>query len=165
MPPPSMASSAVDVQYADDCEVDTSSLPGAPLLRRWVRSALMFEGASGSISIRIMGDDEMTSLNDDFRGKTGATNVLSFPAGESPGNVGFLGDIAICAPVVVREALAQGKPCEAHFAHLVIHGVLHLLGYDHESEAEALVMEGKEVQILARLGVDDPYAAERRDHG
>lgn len=159
-----MANSPVDVQYADDCDADASRLPNAASIRQWVRSALTFAGASGSVSIRVMGDDEMKSLNGEFRGKPGTTNVLSFPSGEPPGNSGFLGDIAICAPVVLREALAQDKSCEAHFAHLVIHGVLHLLGYDHGSEAEALVMEGKEVEILARMGVDDPYA-ERRDHG
>jgi probable rRNA maturation factor len=111
------------------------------------------------LTVRIVGRAEGARLNRRWRGKPGATNVLSFPGMELPGNgPDLLGDIVICAPVVDGEAQTQGKSRAAHWAHMVVHGVLHLLGYDHESQAQAAVMESLEVKLLARLGVDNPYA-------
>lgn len=149
---------AIGVEFATAVD----SLPDAPTVQRWAHAALDAEGAVGEVAIRIMDEAEMTQLNEQYRGKHGATNVLSFPAGTSNAGVELLGDIAICAPVLQREAHTQSKSLEAHFAHLVIHGVLHLLGYDHETEDEARTMEGKEAAILAELGIDDPYAGEAR---
>ena len=100
----------------------------------------------------------MTALNQRYRGKDGATNVLSFPYEPIEGDeTGLLGDVVICAPVVAREAVAQGKALEAHWAHMVIHGVLHLLGYDHGSDSEAREMEQLEKWQLASLGFLNPY--------
>ena len=112
------------------------------------------------LSLRIVDCDEMRDLNRRYRGKDRPTNVLSFPA-DLPDvvNLPLLGDIAICAPVVRREALEQGKPLAAHWDHMLIHGVLHLLGFDHESDAEAAVMEALETQALQQLGWPCPYSA------
>ena len=137
---------AVDVQLG--CEADT---PGPALLRQWTECAL--SGEEGDVCVRIVDRGEGTDLNHRFRRRPAATNVLAFPAGEA----GVLGDIAICAPVVAEEALAQGKPLEHHYAHLVIHGVLHLLGMDHANPGEARDMEAQEVALLAQLGIDNPY--------
>lgn len=116
-----------------------------------------------AVTILLTDDDSVRDLNDRFRGKDYATNVLSFPAPENP--EGHLGDIALAFGVCAREATEQGKPLGHHLQHLVAHGVLHLLGYDHETDAEAEHMEGLERVILAGLGVPDPYAAEQGDHG
>jgi probable rRNA maturation factor len=103
--------------------------------------------------------DDGRSLNRDYRGKDYATNVLSFPAEFPPGmDLPLIGDLAICAPVVLREAAEQGKAARDHWAHMTIHGVLHLLGYDHLVEQEAELMEALETRILAGLGIADPYA-------
>jgi probable rRNA maturation factor len=127
-------------------------------IARWVRAVLAGRRQS-LLTVRIVGKAEGARLNRRWRGKRGATNVLSFPGAELPGNgPDLLGDIVICAPVVDREARTQGKPRAAHWAHMVVHGALHLLGYDHETRAQAAVMESLEVKLLARLGVDDPYA-------
>ena len=115
------------------------------------------------ITILLTDDDSVRTLNRDFRQKDYATNVLSFPAPQNP--EGHLGDIALAFGVCAREAAEQGKPLAHHLQHLVAHGVLHLLGYDHETDAEAEHMEGLERVILAGLGVPDPYAAEQGDHG
>jgi probable rRNA maturation factor len=116
-----------------------------------------------AVTILLTDDESVRDLNDRFRGKDYATNVLSFPAPENP--EGHLGDIALAFGVCAREATEQGKPLGHHLQHLVAHGVLHLLGYDHETDAEAEHMEGLERVILAGLGVPDPYAAEQGDHG
>jgi len=110
------------------------------------------------ISLRLVGEDEMRDLNSRFRGRACPTNVLSFPAG-LPADLGLplLGDIAICGPVVRREATDQGKPVEAHWEHMIVHGTLHLLGYDHEDPVEADAMEALERRVLADLGRPDPY--------
>ncbi len=150
--PSAMAADAVDIQLASTCD----RVPTAARLRRWVRAVLRAEQRDGSVAIRIMDEPEMRRLNARFRGKEGTTNVLSFPAEET----GLLGDIAICAPVVAREAAEQRKSVDAHYAHLVVHGVLHLLGYDHDSAGEARIMENKEITILAEFGIDDPYVIE-----
>lgn len=116
-----------------------------------------------AVTILLTDDESVRDLNARFRGKDYATNVLSFPAPENP--EGHLGDIALAFGVCAREATEQGKPLGHHLQHLVAHGVLHLLGYDHETDAEAEHMEGLERVILAGLGVPDPYAAEQGDHG
>ena len=127
---------------------------GAPTtgeLRRWARSALGRRG--GELTVRIVGAAESRALNRRYRGKDKPTNVLSFPS-DLPGTPG---DLVICAPVVSREAREQGKPARAHWAHMVVHGVLHLLGFDHIRPADAKVMEARERAILARLSFPDPY--------
>lgn len=145
---------------------DVSAFETVPSTRRiasWVRRSIAGE-AEGELSIRIVGETEGAALNQHYRGRSGATNVLSFAGPElSPdidGDARLLGDLVICAPVVAREAAVQGKAVDAHWAHIVLHGVLHLLGYDHESEDEARVMEGRETELLTALGFADPYADE-----
>lgn len=123
---------------------------------RWARAALV---GGGAVTIRLVEADEGRALNLEYRGKDYATNVLSFPYETEPR---VFGDLVICPEVVAREAAEQGKTLDAHFAHLVVHGMLHLQGYDHEDdEAEAEEMEAEERQILAALGYPDPYAGER----
>jgi len=141
--------------------VPRAGLPAATSFRRWVEAAL--RGAkrrkSVELAIRIVGADEGRALNRDYRGKDYATNVLSFPVELPPGiALPLIGDLAICAPVVQREAVEQGKAARDHWAHLTIHGVLHLLGHDHVDERDAAVMEALEAGILASLGIADPYA-------
>ncbi|MBL8250727.1 MAG: rRNA maturation RNase YbeY [Candidatus Competibacter sp.] len=145
----------LDVQIA----LDMPGLPSEADLRRWAEAALA--GANyrkaAELTVRIVNEAESTALNESYRRKQGPTNVLSFPF-EAPAEVesALLGDIVICAPVVLREAVQQGKALAAHWAHLVAHGVLHLLGYDHDEE-QADAMEALEIQILAGLGYPDPY--------
>ncbi|HAI58613.1 MAG TPA: rRNA maturation RNase YbeY [Xanthomonadaceae bacterium] len=135
-------------------------LPSATSVRRWVAAALAGQRRAIELSVRYVGSDEGRALNRDYRGRDYATNVLSFPAELPPGvRTPLLGDLVICAPVVALEALGQDKPLAHHHAHLAVHGVLHLLGMDHErSDAEAAAMEARERLILARLGIPDPYA-------
>ena len=145
------------VQYA----VKRRGVPHARSLRRWARSAL--GRTRHTVCLRIVGAAESRRLNRIWRGKDNPTNVLSFPSGSSVPDIRAprhlpLGDLAICAPVVAREAHEQGKTVNAHWAHMVVHGVLHLLGYDHVRERDATAMEALEVKLLARLGFADPYA-------
>ena len=141
-----------------------AGVPAATSFRRWVAAALQGRIREADLAIRIVGEDEGRALNRDYRGKDYATNVLSFP-GELPPEVKLpkgvtmplLGDIVLCAPVVAREAAEQAKPVAHHYAHLTVHGVLHLLGMDHQDEREAACMERLERDILAELGIDDPY--------
>ena len=132
--------------------------PRAVDLRRWARAALRDRDAE--VAVRLVGEDEGRALNRDYRGRDYATNVLTFVYDEAaaPG-MPLFGDIVLCVPVVVREAQEQGKAVAAHFAHLMVHGMLHLQGFDHETEAEAEVMEALETEILAGLGISDPYRA------
>jgi len=110
--------------------------------------------------VRVVDEAEITALNRRYRGKDSATNVLSFPYAGMPGvDSPLLGDVVICAPVVVAESVQQGRPLEAHWAHLVIHGVLHLQGYDHHADTEAQRMEAVETRLLASLGFPDPWQA------
>ena len=137
-------------------------VPSSPSFREWVEAAL--RGAkrrkATELSIRIVDAKEGRALNRDYRGKDYATNVLSFPTELPPGiNLPLIGDLVICAPVVTREAAEQGKPARHHWAHMTVHGVLHLLGYDHIEDDEAEAMEALETQILAGLGIADPYEA------
>jgi len=135
-------------------------VPTSASFRQWVEAAL--RGAkrrkATELSIRIVDAKEGRTLNRDYRGKDYATNVLSFPV-ELPSGVKLplIGDLVICAPVVAREAAEQGKQARDHWAHMTVHGVLHLLGYDHIEDDEAEAMEALETRILAGLGIDDPY--------
>lgn len=129
-------------------------IPADPRLRAWARAAL---GRAAKVTLRYVAEAEAGRLNREFRGRDYAPNVLTFVYDGSRGEA-LAGDIVICAPVVAREARVQGKAVEAHHAHLLVHGLLHLQGYDHEREADARRMERRERRILARLGFGDPYA-------
>jgi len=133
-------------------------LPSESAIRRWVAAALSDQG-DVELTVRVVGREESRALNRDYRGKDRETNVLSFPADLPDGvDVPLLGDIVICAPLVADEAVAQGKSPDVHWAHLTVHGVLHLIGYDHETIEEAEEMESLEVALLGSLGIADPYA-------
>ena len=147
------AEPAVHVQFA--CRA--AGIPDARRIRRWARAALADGQSHAEVTVRVVGEREGRLLNQRWRGRPHATNVLSFSAPHLPLAPGALGDIAVCAPVAVREAKEQGKSQAAHWAHLVIHGVLHLLGHEHERRHDAVVMEALEARILARLGFPDPY--------
>jgi len=134
-------------------------LPGPSSFRKWAAAAVEGRILKGDLAIRVVDTKEACSLNRHYRGKDYATNVLSFPADLPPEmQVPLLGDLVICAPVVAKEAAEQGKSLAAHYAHLTIHGVLHLLGLDHEDAREAEAMEAIERELLADLGYADPYA-------
>lgn len=145
----------VAVQYA----CPAAGLPGEAEIIRWAQAALT--DRRGSITVRIVDEQEGAALNRSYRHKRGATNVLSFPfeppEGVAPSVQDYLGDIVICAPVVAREAQEQHKPSEAHWAHMVVHGCLHLAGHDHQREAEARTMEALETRIMDKLSYPDPY--------
>ncbi|TXI82141.1 MAG: rRNA maturation RNase YbeY [Cupriavidus sp.] len=130
--------------------VPAAGIPSAASLRHWAQSALRRKGA---LTIRIVDEDESEALNSRYRHKQKPTNVLSFGYDER----GVLGDLVICAPIVEREAKEQGKTVRAHWAHMVVHGCLHLQGHDHEKEAEAAAMEALETRILGKLGFENPY--------
>ena len=139
-----------------------AGVPSPAQLRKWARLALADE-VRGELTVRIVDEKESAALNSRYRGKKGATNVLSFGAELPPGAAaakGLLpfGDVVICAPVVEREAREQRKTAQAHWAHMVIHGTLHLQGYDHEKARDAGAMEARERALLARLGFPDPYS-------
>lgn len=128
--------------------------PGPASLRRWARLAA--GDREGELGIRVVGSLESRALNARWRGKIGPTNVLSFPASPQLGGR-EIGDIVVCAPVVAREAREQGKSLAAHWAHMIVHGTLHLLGFDHARARDAKRMERRERALLARIGVADPY--------
>ncbi|MEW9899383.1 rRNA maturation RNase YbeY [Chitinivorax sp. PXF-14] len=143
---------SLSVQYV----LKSEDAPTRPQLRQWVRAAL--EG-DAEIALRIVDAEEGQQLNRDYRGKDYATNVLTFVYDDMPEDAGLplMGDIVLCDPVVRREAQEQGKTLHEHYAHLVVHGVLHLQGYDHEDDAEAELMEAREIEIVTKLGYDNPY--------
>jgi probable rRNA maturation factor len=151
----------VDVQSA----CDEPDVPDAENIREWVVSAIIAADAAAidrsEVSVRVVDVEEMRALNREYRDKDEPTNVLSFPAGEItglPDDEGrVLGDVVICAAVVRDEAVEQDKALADHWRHMLVHGTLHLLGYDHMTDAEATEMEGLEVRILTSLGVADPY--------
>ncbi|MBL8453573.1 MAG: rRNA maturation RNase YbeY [Zoogloea sp.] len=149
----------LSVQYA--CNRD--GVPSRVEFRRWLRAA---EPGAARVTVRIVDEDEARELNRDYRGKDYATNVLTFAYGEGddmplPEGLPLMGDLVLCRQVVEREAAEQGKALDAHYAHLSVHGMLHLQGFDHLEDAEADDMEARERQILAGLGYADPYAGER----
>jgi probable rRNA maturation factor len=121
------------------------------MVRRWIRASC---DRPAEVTVRFVDAEEGRTLNRDYRGKNHATNVLSFPYHSAPR---VAGDMAVCLPVVLAEAVAQNKVAEAHFAHLIVHGMLHLQDYDHETGADAIRMEAREREILAGLGYPDPY--------
>lgn len=127
------------------------NVPTRAQFRKWAKATIRVDT---EVTIRIVDEAEGRELNKMYRAKDYATNVLTFPLTEEPH---LMGDIIICAPVVAAEALAQNKPLEAHYAHLTVHGVLHLHGYDHEIEAQAELMESLETAIVCKLGYADPY--------
>ncbi|MDR5905707.1 rRNA maturation RNase YbeY [Franzmannia qiaohouensis] len=142
---------------------EDTALPDQASLERWVGAALAHAGERDrdELSVRFVDADESQTLNRDYRGKDAPTNVLSFGVELPPGvDLPLLGDLVICHPVVVREASEQHKPLGDHYAHMVVHGTLHLLGFDHIDDAEAEHMEQLEREILAALGIADPYRSE-----
>lgn len=148
-----MSSCQIDVSYGID-----SCVPTQTELIRWAHNALHGLREGASVAIRVVDNAESQVLNHDYRGKDYPTNVLSFPADIHPEvELDHLGDIVICAPVVEAEAAQQGKELGSHWAHMVTHGVLHLLGHDHIEEPAAEAMESLERDILARLAIADPY--------
>lgn len=150
---PARRKTSIHVQYA----VARRGLPLIRDIRRWALAALHGKCDAAEMTVRIVDEREGAQLNSTYRHKRGATNVLSFAGEGRPQDQAYLGDIVICAPVVAEEASAQHKPVQAHWAHMVVHGVLHLLHYDHHEDAEARVMERLETRILATLGYPDPY--------
>ncbi len=142
---------------------NNSGASGVPLrrqFRHWALTAMQHLAAPrehNRLSILIVDEAESARLNSSFRMKPGATNILSFPLPEDAPASSWMGDLAICAQVVAKEAAVQNKPVDAHWAHLTVHGVLHLNGYDHEEEGEAANMEALETNILKKLGYQDPY--------
>ncbi len=159
-----MTKGPVRLDVAVGYAVPRAGLPAAVSFRKWVAAALAGRIREADVAIRIVGAREGRALNRHYRGKDYATNVLSFPADMAEGvklpkgvKLPLLGDIVLCAPVVAREAKEQKKPLAAHYAHLTVHGVLHLLGWDHQDAREAECMEALEREILAGLGIGDPY--------
>ena len=151
----------VDIQVASE----SAEVPDDGHMIEWISTTIEVvepdQQTAVEVALRVVDETEMQRLNRDFRGKDRVTNVLSFPAGSDeflpPDLPKNLGDIVICAPVVISEANEQGKAPEAHWAHLLVHGTLHLLGYDHVEAAEAEAMEALEVRILSQRGIADPY--------
>ncbi|HSG60951.1 MAG TPA: rRNA maturation RNase YbeY [Pseudomonadales bacterium] len=143
----------IDIQFA--CDDDT---PDEESFRRWATAALAEQSHPREMTIRLVNEEEIRQLNRDYRGKDYATNVLSFEVDLPPElDLPLLGDIIICPGVVRREAIEQHKPLDAHWAHMVIHGTLHLQGYDHINDSDAEVMESLEIAIMKQLGYADPY--------
>jgi len=150
---------AIEVQLA----VDGGSLPSVEQLKAWASAAWRDQARQAEVVVRVTDEAESRQLNHEYRGKDKATNVLSFPFDPIPEiDLDHVGDLVICAPVVEREAGEQGKRAEAHWAHMVVHGILHLQGYDHLTDAEAAEMETLEADILNVLGYPAPYALEGR---
>ena len=147
----------VDIQTAS-----AETVPDEDDIRSWISNTLQradHQGDQIEISVRLVDEPEMAELNGRYRDRHASTNVLSFPADLPAGlDLPMLGDIVICAPVVRREASQQGKPLQAHWAHMTVHGTLHLLGYDHENDSDATTMESLETAILAQLNYPCPYA-------
>jgi len=145
----------VDVQFG----IEGENIPPASAFRIWAQAAMEDDDLTSSLAIRVVDAAESQELNRTYRDKDKPTNVLSFPFDLPPGiEESHLGDLAICAEVVAKEAQEQGKPLAAHWAHMVVHGVLHLRGFDHIEDADADIMEEKERVILDGLGISDPYA-------
>ena len=157
----------VDLQLATE---QPELCPDAANLQSWAEAALLPSApAAAEVTLRLVDAAESQQLNADYRGKDAPTNVLSFPFDapidlEAAGELSLLGDLVICVPLVAQEAKEQGKPLLHHWAHLVIHGLLHLQGLDHQEDEEAEAMEALEIQLLERLGIADPYASPDNRH-
>lgn len=145
-------------------EIEADGIPSVEVLRSWAKAVLEGRKEVVELVIRIVDESESRTLNREYRHLDRSTNVLSFSS-DLPAVVGsnLLGDLVICAPVVEREAREQGKPANLHWAHMVVHGVLHLLGFDHQNEQEAGAMERVEQEVMDRLGFPDPYEAKAAD--
>lgn len=144
----------VNLQLATQAQ----NIPTATQFKHWVKAALPVSNANVEVTIRVVDEQEMSELNEKYRHRQGTTNVLAFPFEAPPGvTTALLGDIVICAAVANEEAAAQNKMLNEHWAHLIIHGVLHLLGYNHKTSTDAKTMEGLEIEILAKLGFSNPY--------
>ena len=143
-----------------DCVSKVANVPDEAVIMQWTQAAM--EGYARDkveVGVRIVDEKEIAELNKRFRKTSEPTNVLSFPFEDPPGiKTGLLGDVVICAPVVCHEARAQGRHEAAHLAHILVHGIMHLRGYDHQTRAQADVMEHMEIRVLERLGFPDPYA-------
>jgi len=150
-----------DIYMESQLGEDFPDLPTEVEVRQWVESVLVGRVEQTEVGVRIVDEQESVSLNDKFRGVNKATNVLSFPFENPPGLfLPILGDIVLCAPVIIREAAEQKKLLKAHWAHMIIHGMLHLLDYDHQTDEEAESMEKLETQLLASLGFPNPYQSD-----
>lgn len=159
---PASVSVEVDVQRALD--EYRGFLPTDQDIAHWVKAAVGSQREEAEVTVRLVDQAEGTRLNEAFRGKSGPTNVLSFPFEAPPGvEVALLGDIVVCAPVVAREASEQAKAAVAHWAHMVVHGTLHLLGHDHIDSEQAARMEALEISVLEHLGYPNPYAVTDTD--
>ncbi len=146
---------AITVDLQNDEDLDP--VPPEQQFEQWITAALQESYKRLEQTVRIVGEAESRELNSRYRGKESATNVLAFPGGNELLDYDCLGDLVICAPIVATEASVQNKPVEAHWAHLVIHGMLHLQGFDHQNEADTRQMEALEIKILHSLGVANPY--------
>lgn len=143
----------IDIQYA----VRGKQIPDRKKIGIWAETALTGIRDEAVLTVRIVEGRESASLNRKWRGKNRSTNVLSFPAGENPLMPELLGDIVLCAPVIVREAKEQRKDTDSHWAHMIIHGILHLAGYDHTKKSDAREMESIEIKKLESLNFPNPY--------
>jgi probable rRNA maturation factor len=153
-------SALIDFQLAYDVsQVNSVNVPDERSMKLWTETVLNRLNISDrEVTIRIVDTDESQSLNNQYRGKNKPTNVLSFPFECPPElELNLLGDLVICAPIIANEAQQQNKLIMNHYAHIVVHGILHLLGYDHIEDADADKMEGLEIEILEKLSIDDPY--------
>ncbi|MDF2154904.1 rRNA maturation RNase YbeY [Vibrio sp. CAU 1672] len=149
----------LDLQLAVESE---QGLPSEQDFQQWLNSAIIPFQPQAEVTIRIVDEQESHQLNHEYRGKDKPTNVLSFPFEAPPGiEMDLLGDLIICRQVVEKEAVEQNKPLTAHWAHMVVHGSLHLLGYDHIEDDEAEEMESLETEIMQGMGFADPYQAEK----
>jgi probable rRNA maturation factor len=137
---------------------ESAGQPDQQQIQLWIDTALDDYGQDAEIVVRIVDEQESAELNEQYRHKSGPTNILSFPADLPEGiELDLLGDLVICAPVIEKEALEQNKILAHHWAHIIVHGVLHLLGYDHIDETQAELMENKEIVILNKLHINNPY--------
>lgn len=139
--------------------IDTGCMPSDTEFQMWLEKALTDYSKDAEVLIRIVGIQEISALNEQYRHKQGPTNILSFPfdVPDIVTGISLLGDLVVCAAVLEKEALTQQKNLKDHWAHIIIHGIFHLLGYDHIDESDALQMEAKEILILQQLNIDNPY--------
>lgn len=150
----------IDLQHGAGIVEADPAIPSAAQMGQWIEAVLQRQDRSGEtvVTVRVVDAPEMADLNQTYRHKTGVTNILSFPFSAPPGLVlPLLGDMVVCLPVLQQEAAAQGKPLQQHWAHLLVHGTLHLLGFDHVDPLQAVDMEGLECEILQSFGIPDPY--------